>query len=207
MSTFFLIRHGSCDHIGNYLAGRLPNIHLNEKGHKEVSKLSELLDNVPLDVFISSPIERALETAQILNHKKNLEIKIDHRFTEVDCGLWTGKTFKDLQKDSHWSMYNTVRSFTRIPGGESMIEIQNRTVSAIQEYNDLYSDKLIAIVSHGDPIKTILATHMGFSFDIINTINVDPASVSTLIVNPWGSKILNVNMISSNRIKQYAHLY
>ena len=65
MTTLLLIRHGENDYTKTHkMAGRLPGVHLNEKGQKQAEALGEALKEVPLNAVYASPLERAMETAQ-----------------------------------------------------------------------------------------------------------------------------------------------
>ena len=65
MPLLLLIRHGENDYVKTgKLAGRLPEIHLNEKGQKQAQALAEALTQTPIKAVYSSPLERAMETAQ-----------------------------------------------------------------------------------------------------------------------------------------------
>ena len=66
MTTFLFIRHGATDAVGKILAGRLPHVHLNEQGRQQVTRLAERLTETSIRQILSSPLERARETAMAL---------------------------------------------------------------------------------------------------------------------------------------------
>ena len=85
MTTFLLIRHALNDYvIENRLAGHLPGIHLNEKGITQAEHLSESLQKLPIRAIYSSPLERALETAETVAIPHQLPLVEREGLIEVD---------------------------------------------------------------------------------------------------------------------------
>ena len=109
MAIILLIRHGENDWVGKRLAGRLPNVHLNQKGQDQANRISDLLQDLPIQAIYSSPLERAIETAQPLAIKKNIEISICENLSEINFGNWQGKTIKQMRRMKLWE---TVQSFS-----------------------------------------------------------------------------------------------
>ena len=128
-------------------------------------------------------------------------MKNDNGLVEVDFGDWTGKRFEELRNDNIWYLFNTYRSGTRIPGGESMQEIQLRMVKAVEKIRIDNNANNIIIVSHGDPLRCLIAYHLGIPLDFILRFEISTASVSLLKINDYGSKILCLN--SSGDIKTF----
>lgn len=195
MATFYLIRHGSNDHLGKSLAGRLPNVHLNEKGRIESENLARALAAVPITRLISSPLDRARETAEPLSRKLGLPIELSTEILEVDFGDWNGATLKQLDSDPLWHLYNSCRSATRIPNGELIVEIQSRFVCKLESLRLENRDSTMAIFSHGDPIRAALCYYLGIPLDFLQRLEVSPGSYSILRLEPWGPQILGINTI------------
>jgi broad specificity phosphatase PhoE len=78
-----------------------------------------------------------------------------------------------------------------------MIALQKRMVSFVEEINNKHKEKTFAIVSHGDPIKTLLLYYLGMPVDLIFRFRVDAPSVSILELNEWGAEILGINLKSN----------
>ena len=128
-----LIRHGVNDWIGSgKLPGWTPGIHLNERGRAEAAALAERLASAPIKAIYSSPIERAMETAQPVSERLGLPINILEGVKEVDCGEWTGQPIEELAKTDLWRQVQIYPSGFRFPGGEAMIEVQTRAVAAME---------------------------------------------------------------------------
>ncbi len=193
MTVFLLIRHGSTDMLGQTIAGRMPGVHLNPEGVNQAQRLSERLADAPIERIYCSPIERTLETAAPLASRLRLEIEVKEAFTEVDFGDWTGGAIQELGTIPKWRQFNLFRSGSRIPGGEMLVEVQSRMVAEMEKLRELLPDSTVAIVSHGDVIKSALAHYAGIPLDLFLRIEISPASVSIISVDDHGPRILCVN--------------
>ena len=128
MTTFYLIRHANTDFIGKVLCGRMPGFHLNAEGREQAERLAERFRGIRIDSLYSSPLERALETAEPLAKATGLAVRVTDEISEVEYGEWTGRAIADLLNGSVWRGYNTVRTAAQIPGGETVLQLQNRVV-------------------------------------------------------------------------------
>src|SRR4051794_936171 len=122
MTTFLLVRHGSTDALGKWLAGRQAGVLLNEQGQIEAGLLPARLAAVPIAAIYSSPMERAQQTAEPLSRNRKLDIHVNDQFNEIDFGEWTSKSFEELDRVPGWRDFNQFRSSVRLPGGESMLQ-------------------------------------------------------------------------------------
>lgn len=194
MTTFFLIRHASCSGLGQTLWGRTPGVCLNETGKLEAQRLAERFRGITLDAIYSSPLERALETAETIARTMNLEVNKNPEFDEIDFGEWSGKSFDTLATDEVWQCFNTDRSTTRIPGGESFLEVQTRVITELERLSSRHSNARVAIVSHADVIKAAVAYFAATPIDLLQRIEISPCSVS--IVKD-GTRLLTINNTSA----------
>jgi probable phosphoglycerate mutase len=193
MTDFFFIRHGANETVGHRIAGRQPGISLNGEGRAQARAVAEHISKAGIARIYSSPMERTLETAQIIGSHLGLSVQTSEDLNEVDFGKWTGSTFGALDQEPHWKSFNRLRSMTRVPGGELMLQTQTRMVSALEMLREQHPDERIAIVSHGDPIRSALIYYAGIPMDFIQRIRVDLASVSVLRLTTDGPVLLCVN--------------
>lgn len=193
MAVFLLIRHGAIDALGKTLVGRLPGVGLNPQGLSQAERLAERLATVPIEQLFSSPLQRARQTAAPIARRLNLEVQVRAELDEIDCGLWQGRTFQELDGLPKWRQFNTFRSGTRIPGGELISEAQARMVGLLEDLRARFPQAVMALVGHGDPIKAALAYYAGISLDFMLRIEISPASVSILSITDWGPQLLCLN--------------
>ncbi len=193
MTTFLLIRHASCDGLGRTLWGRTPRVCLNETGRTEAQRLAERLRGITLHAIYSSPLERALETAETIARSMKLEVNQNSAFDEVDFGDWTGKSFEMLSGDERWRRFNSDRSTTRIPGGESFVEVQTRIVADLERISAQRKHERVAIVSHADVIKAAVGYFTVTPIDLLQRIEISPCSVSIVAIENGAVRLLTIN--------------
>jgi len=193
VTTFFLIRHASCDGLGRTLWGRTPGVCLNEEGKVEAQQLAETCAEMRFDAVYSSPLERALETAEALASRMKLEITRSAALNEIDFGEWSGKTFAQLHDDERWRHFNSRRSTANVPGGESFLEVQNRVVKEIDRLSREHNGARVALVSHADPIRAAVAYFAATPIDLIERFEISPCSVSVILIDEEHVKLLAIN--------------
>jgi len=194
-TTFFLVRHAAHERVGTILCGRMPGVHLGSAGRYQAEQLAQRFANESVACIRTSPLERALETAQPIASCLGHTLQICDAINEIDFGRWTGSSFEALKQDPHWSSWNHSRSTSRPPEGKTMLEAQGRIVEAMEQLRSRYAGRSVILVSHSDVIKAALLYHLGMPLDSYGRIEVEPASTCTLVVGDWGSKLLRLNEV------------
>jgi len=195
-----LIRHAhSQSNASGVLSGRLPNVHLSEKGMKQSQQLSERLGNFAVAQLRVSPMERCFETISpwlndvVLKNSPDFEPIIDPSLNEVDYGHWSGKKLISLARKKEWRTVQESPSRMYFPGGEGIAQMQSRAMSVVHELAKLPDSKTAVIVSHGDVIKSIVASAVGTHLDEFQRIIIDPASISVLDYSGIKPRVLLLN--------------
>jgi probable phosphomutase (TIGR03848 family) len=184
MPTVLLIRHGRTQaNADGVLAGWTPGVTLDDRGREQARALGTRLTGLALAAVVTSPLERTVETADVMLDGAGMQPPrhLDERVGECRYGDWTGGSLKALAKDPLWKVVQSHPSSVVFPGesGESMLAMQTRAVSAVRDWNSRVDhDAVYAVVSHGDVIKAILADALGSHLDQFQRIIVDPCSVS-----------------------------
>lgn len=193
MTKFLLIRHATTDAVGKRLSGRKPGVSLNTAGQEQAEKLAQRLASASIAAIYSSPLERALQTAQPIAEILNLQTKVDESFLEMNFGEWTNADFGELTSNQQFKLFNSFRSSTRVPGGELMLEAQLRIVSGLLNLTKQHPGETVAVVSHSDLIKAAIAYFAGIPLDMFQRLEISPASVSIIQVYEETAQILLVN--------------
>jgi probable phosphoglycerate mutase len=194
LTTFYLVRHATNPWVGHALAGDRPGLHLDDAGRRQAEELADRFEPVPIDAIYSSPLERAVETIQPLADRRALPIQRRPRLIEVGANAWVGRRFEDLESDDVWKRYNAFRSSTRaLGGGELMTEIATRIVDELEELRERHPGGRCVLVSHGDVIKVAVAHYSGVPIDLMQRIEISPASASVIRLGQRGVHILAVN--------------
>jgi probable phosphoglycerate mutase len=189
MTTFYLVRHASCAGLGEKLWGRTEGVCLTEDGKTEARQLAERFREVKLNAIYSSPLERARETAEAIARLGGFEVTLSDAFNEIDFGNWTGKSFVQLAGDEQWQRFNSERSVTTIPRGESFLDVQARVVAELKRLSLEHADERVAIVSHADVIKAAIGYAKETPIDLLQEIEIAPCSVTVLIADKHEIKV------------------
>lgn len=192
MTTFHLVRHGQADVPEGELAGRR-DFPLHPIGRKQVESLLPRLRREPLGRIYASPIRRTQETANILAAGLGLPVQTAPELAEVEFGEWTAKRFPDLEVSPTWRRFNTFRSGTRIPGGESFLEVQARIVDFMLRLRDDSPDQMLMLVTHGDVIRAALTWFLAIPADLLLRLEISTASTSIVRLDGDGVQVLGVN--------------
>jgi probable phosphomutase (TIGR03848 family) len=201
MSTLLLLRHGLTAMTGPVLAGRTPDVHLDERGRKQAAEVAARIAAVPLAAIVTSPLERCVETAQFVRdaQAKPPELHVDDRLIECGYGDWTGRPIKELAKDPLWKTVQAQPSAVRFPNGESLPEMAARAVNAVRDWDArLGADAVWVACSHGDVIKAIVADALGLHLDQFQRIVPDPCSVSVIRYGAVRPYVVRVNDVGGD---------
>ena len=178
-----LVRHGQTQwNVEKRFQGRLDSP-LTELGKSQARMAGEILSGVPLDYAYASPLPRTLATAELVLHSRNLAIAHEPRVREINLGPLEGElyekavlTWPEAAKD-FWERPHLFQA----DGAETVKEVQERMVEALEEIVGRHPEKHIVIISHGMAIKTALAWYQGYDITGLNGVEL-PAngSVTTL---------------------------
>ncbi len=198
MARVLLIRHAENDYTqAGKLAGWKAGVHLNKAGRKQAALLAEQLAGTPIKAVYSSPLARALQTAQPIALARQLQVRRCARLGEVRYGEWQGMSLKSLRRRKLWRLIQQRPSAASFPGGESIHGVQVRAVAAMEELVARHPKDCFAVVSHGDVIKMIVAFYLGMELDLYQRIIISTASVSELRFFSGVVRVLRVNQTMS----------
>ncbi|MBB5714843.1 histidine phosphatase family protein [Sphingomonas aerophila] len=193
-ATLLLIRHAAHIHFNRQLSGRMPGVPLSGEGREQAAALGHRLADAGVQHLWTSPLDRTVATAEaIATHCGLPEPRVVYDLVEIDMGDWTGRAFGTFGDDPDWRAWNEQRATARIPGGESMAEAQSRIVSIMERALREHDGETVAIVSHSDMIKAAICHALGLSLDGMSRFDIEPASVSRIVIGDWGSKVMTLN--------------
>jgi probable phosphomutase (TIGR03848 family) len=197
VTTLLLVRHGRTTANGaGVLAGWTEGVSLDDTGRDQVTALAQRLASVPLAAVVTSPLQRCLETTELMLADRDVPRHLDERVGEVRYGDWSGEKLSKLAKDPLWKVVQSHPSAMTFPGegGEAMRDMQVRAVTAVREWNArLGDDAVYAVVSHGDVIKAVLADALGMHLDQFQRLVADPASVSIVTYTTLRPFVVRMN--------------
>ncbi|HLZ81160.1 MAG TPA: histidine phosphatase family protein [Ktedonobacteraceae bacterium] len=183
--TLLFIRHGqttwNAEHI---LPGQLPGIALNDTGREQAERLADALALIPISAIISSPLERARDTAEIIKLDRKLTIELEPDLMDTDIGRWSGQKYDELAKiDPAWKAY--VTDPTVAPEGiETFPHVQQRAMAAVERWRARETiGAYPAFVAHADVVKLLVAHYTGLEAGKAGKLFIDNASVSIVEID------------------------
>ncbi|WP_204163987.1 MSMEG_4193 family putative phosphomutase [Nocardioides solisilvae] len=205
MATVILVRHGrSTANVSRVLAGRQAGVRLDEEGERQARAAAERIAAVPLVAVVTSPLERCVQTAELVAGAQPgaaaaaARLRVEERLTECDYGEWQGRAISELAGEDLWGTVQRQPSAAIFPGGESLAAMSARGVAAVRELDaELEAahgpHAVWVAVSHGDVIKAVLADALGTHLDHFQRIVADPASVSVVRYTTGRPFVLGLN--------------
>lgn len=161
MTTILLVRHGATDWNVALRAQGQSDIPLNDLGRSQAREVAAALSGLALAAVYSSDLARARHTADAIATAHGLEVTTDTAFREIDQGEWTGLTDEEIRR--RWpDRWGTMRHHTPRPGGESPEEVCRRALGGLRRVVAAHPHGLVAVVSHGAAIRTLVADALGF---------------------------------------------
>ncbi len=168
---FYIFRHGECPlNISDHIQGQRFDGILTARGKKQALHTAKKLKDKQIEIIISSPLKRTIQTAKIVSSLLQVPILIDHRFIEVNMGIIEGMHISIVEKE-YQNLYNQWRTDTngntRFTGGETKQEVRNRIINGLNYYATKTTYQNIGISSHGIAISQILQ-HLGYKYTNIS---------------------------------------
>ena len=146
MTTVYFVRHAEPNFKNHDDLAR----ELTEKGLNDRKLVTEFLMDKDIDVVLSSPYKRSVDTVQDFAERKGLDITIVESFRERKIDSVWIEDFHAFSK-KQWEDFNY-----KLSGGESLRETQNRNIMALSEVLEQHRDKKIVVGSHGTALSTII---------------------------------------------------
>lgn len=195
MALVILLRHGQTDeNVSGRISGQGP-APLNTRGQEQARLAADILAPLGVTHLFSSPLVRARQTAQCLADRMQQPIAELPELREVGYGDWEGKTFGEIRHHpvAHQVFNDPVNA--TFPNGESLVEVQQRGVRAIEWVWRTHPQGLVTLVSHGDVIRTVLAHYMGMTFNDYRHIHIDNGAISVLELFDGWVRVKAINFV------------
>lgn len=193
MATLFLVRHGLTAQTGRILYGQTEGIDLDDRGRAQAERLAERFAPVKLTAIYSSPLERCVQTVEPLAAAQRLPVLPTPELIEMDAGSWTGRTLPQLRRTKLWKTVQESPSMFRFPDGEAFVDAQRRAVAEVERIARRHRRGRVAVATHGDIVRIVLAHLVGTPLDEFQRIVIDAASVSVIAVDGHRTRMLLVN--------------
>lgn len=172
VTTIYLIRHGEAmGNVDGIFQGHT-DCEISSKGKIQLECLKERCKEIEYDVIFSSPLKRAIETAEAVNFYHDLPIQTDKGLMEINGGIFEGKKWDELPNlyPEAYDLWTNQHSKFTVEDGESMESVFNRITLTVTKLAARNRGKKIAIVSHGCAIRNFLCYANDKTIDEIDEI-------------------------------------
>jgi broad specificity phosphatase PhoE len=196
MLRLILVRHGETERNSKArLQGGKSDIPLNEKGRRQAYCLGSALQGENLKAIYSSPLKRALDTAQAISAHHHLKVQTDHTLVEIDMGLIDGldlSEVKESQKD-FWKRWCQEDYSVALPGGESLLQVQQRAWGAVQGIISRHQEGSVAVVSHSISLQIIITAILGAPLYSFTRFHLGVASITIFHIDDGKTSLVMLN--------------
>lgn len=195
MVRAYLIRHGESTANRDGVYAGDTDVPLTETGRRQALALARRFASVPLDVIVTSPLQRAVHTAEAIAAGRGLEVVVDPRWRELDLGLWEGRTYEAVAREDPAAFARWLEggSEAAAPGGESWAAMLERVGTAWEHWRRQIGTGAIAFVTHTGPIRAMVAHALAIDRLRARRLKVDPASITALDWGREGPRIVTLN--------------
>ncbi len=181
-TTIYLIRHGEC--AGNkegLFRGRF-DFPLNENGFMQAKSLTTELEDILFDAVYTSPLKRALQTAEALCRNRKIEATINEAFNNIFLGKWEGKPKNEIATlfPNEFRLWRTQPEKLKMEGTETLAEVQHRSVKELALLTKKHAGKHFALVTHRAVLKPLIAGILGISEPYFWKLHPETASYSII---------------------------
>lgn len=195
MVRIILVRHGETNWN---LEGRYQgqeDTDLSSRGLKQAQLLAQGLQNVHLDVCISSPLKRSFLTCKACADLHGLPVTADTRLTEINHGTWEGELAGDIEAryPQEFKQWHTQPHLVQMPGGENLEDVRKRARAAFDEYAAKYEGQTLLVAAHDAVNKAIICDLLGLDMSRFWHIKQDNCCINVLEYTGgvWRAVLLN----------------
>ncbi len=182
MTEIIIARHGQTEwNVAEVFRGRI-DIELDETGTKQAGLLAEYLGSREIDAIYSSPLKRALKTAEAIARHHNLEVEITPLLIDFNFGKWQGLPHREVQEKYKelYAEWTRNPQQVRMPDGESLDEVIERATGVVDEVTSRY-ESTVVLVAHRVVNKVLICALLGLDNSHFWDIKQDTCGITTFV--------------------------
>jgi broad specificity phosphatase PhoE len=194
-----LVRHGETHWNKNGLVqGGDSDIELNDTGLEQARKIAAFLNNEPIIAIFSSPLQRAVATAEVIASQHQLPVEIDQGLKELRVGDLEGMSIANLRTTFSRFLLQWWQDgeAMKLPNGESLVDLQQRAWKVIEGLLEKHKDGTAVVVSHYFVTLAIILKALNLPLDCLTKFKLDLGGVSILEFRDYGARLVTFNVTS-----------
>ena len=199
------LRHAQAENNAKrILAGRTEGVHLTKTGIEQAEQIAKYLKPFDISAIYSSPIERATHTAEIVAKNNSLDHNLDDRLTEIDMGKFTRMKYDDM-----FAKYGNI--FLKFYQNDPVIaehevetfpQVQSRILDMVSHIVEKHKNENVILVTHMDPIKSMLSTVMDLRPKALFELIIANASLTIIKEQDKKFSLSAINAMNIDRYYQ-----
>jgi len=199
------LRHAQAENnTERILAGRTEGVPLTKTGIEQAEQIAKYLKPLDISAIYSSPIERASHTAEIVAKNRSLEVVLDERLTEIDMGKFTRMNYDDM-----FAKYGNI--FLKFYENDPVIaehevetfpHVQSRILNMVNHLVEKHKNENVILVTHMDPIKSMLSTVMDLRPKALFELIIANASLTIIKEQDKKFSLSAINAMNIDRYYQ-----
>jgi len=199
------LRHGQAENnVKRILAGRTDGVPLTKIGIEQVERTAKYLKPLNISAIYSSPIERAKHTAEIIAKNNSSDYQLDDRLTEIDMGKFTLMNYDDM-----FAKYGNVflKFYENDPiitehKVETFLQVRRRVLDMVDYVIKRHGNQNVVLVTHMDPIKSILSVVMDLKPNTLFELIIANASLTIIKEQDGKFSLSAINAMNIDRYYQ-----
>ena len=199
------LRHAQAENNAKrILAGRTEGVHLTKTGIEQAEQIAKYLKPLDISAIYSSPIERASHTAEIVAKSTSLDYELDDRLTEIEMGKFTRMNYDDM-----FAKYGNI--FLKFYENDPVIaeqevetfpHVQERILDIVNHIVEKHKNENVILVTHMDPIKSMLSTVMDLKPKTLFELIIANASLTIIKEQDKKFSLSAINAMNIDRYYQ-----
>jgi broad specificity phosphatase PhoE len=177
----YVLRHGETEWNKEEIFRGRKDIPLNAAGMKQVVKAGGYFTGKPVEKILSSPLSRAVQTAQAIGRVTGVPVEATEELTDINFGVWEGRSLKDVEEHfpADLALWRASPQDLRVEGGETLAEVRERVWGCIKEIGAKQKGAVI-VATHRVICKVIVLSCLGIDNSHFWDMRFDPASITLL---------------------------
>jgi len=199
------LRHAQAENnTKKILAGRTPGINLTEDGKKQAEQAGKMLESLNVSAIYSSPIDRAIQTAEIAAKHCNVEYKTDDRLIELDMGQFTLMPYQEIFKKHGNVFLKFYEGSSEVSenGVETFAEVKKRVNEMVDFVISKHKNENVVLVTHMDPIKAMIGQVLKLDPEVLFSLIIANASLSIIKNSDQNFYLTAINSMYSERFNE-----
>jgi broad specificity phosphatase PhoE len=193
--NLILIRHGETQHNLERKAIGINPVGLDSRGRLQAVRAAESLVALAPDALYTSPLPRALETATTISQRLGLELVVHDGLKEANIGLLDGLTQDEMYQryPDFMETWSNDPSTTVMPGGESILQVQERAWNTIEEIKGLHPGESVVVVSHSFTILGLVCKFLGMPLANFRKLRLGLGSITRVEIHQEITTLISYN--------------